>query len=253
MRRYISGILLILGLAVATAWADDFWVKKPPQDWTKGDCKKMLEDSPWAKHFYVENSQEISNSTSASRDVLLDSGNIGQNIGNGSITYRVQVISADPIRQALARQRDLDKNSAKMGEGEKRAMDALMDKQTGKPRSDVIVFRIFYYSVSDTLQKALIDYWQSWPEESIPSDLYLTSDSGIKTPPRYYYAQKGFGPDLEFELAFPRMVNNQPVVPPGAKSMKLLIKEPQIGVFSTKMLVWEFKLDRMAWNGKTEF
>ena len=46
-RRYAAGILAVFALAVITASAEDFWVKKDWKQWTAADCKKLLEDSPW--------------------------------------------------------------------------------------------------------------------------------------------------------------------------------------------------------------
>ena len=69
MRRYIAGILLIVGLAAATAWADDFWAKKNWKEWSKGECDKILDDSPWAQRKIVENSSALTSQPSASRTV----------------------------------------------------------------------------------------------------------------------------------------------------------------------------------------
>ena len=49
MRRYLAIILAISGLAALTARAEDFWVAKDWKTWSKAECKKMLEDSPWAE------------------------------------------------------------------------------------------------------------------------------------------------------------------------------------------------------------
>src|ERR1700733_6505926 len=48
-RRYFISVLGILALAVLTARADDFWVKKDWTKWSKDDCNRMLQDSPWSK------------------------------------------------------------------------------------------------------------------------------------------------------------------------------------------------------------
>ncbi len=41
--------LLAVTLGAASASAQGFWIKKDWQTWSKDECKRMLEDSPWAQ------------------------------------------------------------------------------------------------------------------------------------------------------------------------------------------------------------
>jgi hypothetical protein len=248
MRRYFAGILLILGMVAATAWADDFWVKKDWKEWTKADCKKMLEDSPWAKRFLVENTSSIGSLPSASRVA----GGAGVAVvGAGEITYRVQIRSAEPIRQAIIRQEQLDKNYDKMSDAEKKTFDAQMDQQLSKFHGDVVAFHVIYDGNTATLKSSLSDYWQSFQGNSIPPDVFVVTASGARVPPISFISKRG--PDSEFDLVFPRSSNNQPLVAPEAKSLKVQIKNPKIGDFIGKVVNAEFKLDKMTINGKLEF
>ena len=40
--------VLLGGLAVSLAAREDFWVKKPYQQWSAEEAGRLLEDSPWA-------------------------------------------------------------------------------------------------------------------------------------------------------------------------------------------------------------
>ena len=64
-RRYAAGILAVFALAVLTASADDFWVKKDWKTWSAADCKKLLEDSPWTHRKLIENESNVSRLPSA--------------------------------------------------------------------------------------------------------------------------------------------------------------------------------------------
>jgi hypothetical protein len=251
MRRFTAGVLLILGIAAATAWADDFWVKKSWKEWTKGDCSKMLTDSPWAKRVLTENSSALSSVPTAARDAgQLGGGGMG-NLGAGEITYRIQISSAEPIRQAMTRQEQIDKNYDKMSDDEKKAFDAKMNSQMSKMQGDFITFHVLYDGNTASLKSSLSDYWQSWSADAIPPEVFLVTESGTRVPPIKFTCKRA--PDMEFDLIFPRSTNGQLVIGPGTKSVKLQMKNPKIGDFNGKVSSAEFKLDKMMWNGKTEY
>ena len=249
MRRFTAGILLILGIAAATAWADDFWVKKSWKEWTKGDCNKMLTDSPWAKRVMTENASTVGSMASASHDPMSTAGPAV--LGAGEIDYRIQLRSAEPIRQALIRQEQIDKNYDKMSDDDKKAFDAKMNLQMGKLQGDFIIFHVIYEGNSAALKTALAQYWQGWPNDGIPPEIFLVTESGTRVPPSKYVA--AHAPDMEFDLFFPRSANNQLVIAPGSKSVKLQIKNPRIGDYNGKVVNAEFKLEKMMLNVKAEF
>jgi hypothetical protein len=249
MRRYVAGILLILGIVAATAWADDFWVKKNWKEWTKGECNKILEDSPWAKRFIVENASTVGAMPSASHDPMSTSG--PSVIGAGEIEYHIQVRSAEPIRQALIRQEQLEKNYDKMSDEDKKSFDAKVNQGMSKSQGDFIIFHVVYEGRSASLKSSLSAYWQSFVGSAIPRDVFIITDSGAHLPPMQYVSKQG--PDMEFDLFFPRTSNGQPVVAPGAKSVKLQIKNPKIGDYNGKVVNAEFKLDKMTFGGKVEY
>jgi len=251
MRRISAGILFILGLVAATAWADDFWTKKNWKEWNKAECNKILEDSPWAKRQLVQNSSALTSQPSASHDASL-SPNIGGvgNLGAGEITYRIRFLSAEPIRDAMVRLEQLAKDYDKMTDEQKKAFDAQMDQKMGKLRADSILVHVIFEGNSASLKSFLAQYWEGFQGDAIPPDVYLTTDSGTRVLPLSYTIKIA---ENEFDLVFPRTQNNQPIVAPGAKSIKLMIKSPKILDFSAKVFTIEFKLDKMSFGGKVEY
>jgi hypothetical protein len=248
LRRYAAGILAVFALAVLTVSADDFWVKKNWKDWTASDCKKLLEDSPWARRVMHENESNINHLPSAASQ-----GNgsqpttaaASQSNGAGEINYIVQDRSAAPIRQALIRQQQITKGYDKMSDADKKAFDAQMDQMYGG-HGDVITIHVKYYGNRDVLTSLLNNAWNSLPADTVPADMILITSSGAKIKPTTYVADASGGP--EFDLTFPRAA-----VGDGLKSFKLQIPSPMLGDFAAAKIMVEFKVDKMTFEGKPAF
>src|SRR5579863_501134 len=71
-RRCATGILAVFALAVLSASADDFWVKKDWKQWSAADCKKLLESSPWTVRKMVENESNVNRLPSAANGANAD-------------------------------------------------------------------------------------------------------------------------------------------------------------------------------------
>jgi hypothetical protein len=248
MRRYVTGILLILGLAAVSGWADDFWAKKNWKEWNKRECNKILDDSPWAQRKLIENNSAITSQPNLTRDIDPSVGGVS-NLGAGEITYRVRLDSAEPIREAVIRQEQLEKNYEKMTDDQKKSFESQMDQKMAK-HPDSILIHVIFEGNSASLKTGLAMYWEGFTSDVIPPDVYMAIDDGTRILPRSYSIKKA---ENEFELIFPRIANNQPLMRPGAKSMKLMIKSPRIGDFSEKKVTVEFKPDKMMFGGKLEY
>lgn len=84
------------------------------------------------------------------------------------------------------------------------------------------------------------------PADTVPADMILITSSGAKIKPSTCVADAGGGP--EFDLTFPRAA-----VGDGLKSFKLQIPSPMLGDFAAAKIMAEFKLDKMAFEGKPAF
>src|SRR5271154_3195084 len=99
-RRYFAGVFAVLVVAVLTARAEDFWVKKPWNQWSKDECNKILTDSPWSKRW-------SKGSVTVSAALPGSSGQSSEGAGgekSPEVFYYVQLRSSLPVRQAVVRQ-----------------------------------------------------------------------------------------------------------------------------------------------------
>lgn len=262
-RRYILGILAVLGVAVLTVQAEDFWVKKDWKQWSQSECAKMLQDSPWTKKWTkgeVTLSAALPGGAGTSSD-----GGAGEN--SPEMHYYVQLRSATPVREAYVRQMQIANKYDKMDDAHKKAFDAQTDAYLAKTYDDVILVHVEFGSNLQNIARDMAVYWKSIPPESIPTDTYLINQKGdhilpVKfiSPPTGSYA---------FEMLFPRMQNNEPVVREGDKTLAVQFTHPAVGMqaqngvgqladtsaarFDTERVLADFKLDKMTWKGKPAF
>jgi hypothetical protein len=249
MRRNATIVLVILGLALATG-ADDFWVKKDWKTWSKAECKKMLEDSPWAKRSLIENSISNRQLPSGNNDVTHTPGS-GSNIGAGEIDYYVQLLSAAPVREALIRQNQIEQKYETMNDASRKAFDGQMEQQMGRISDHDIVVRVSFETTNAALEAVVADYWHNVPPNTIPANVYLVTGRGTNVPPSTFALVKGA--DTKFDFTFPRIVGAEPVIAPDTKSMKVQFPNPAFGDFPAKTVAAEYKVDKMMWNGKVTY
>jgi hypothetical protein len=244
-RRFATGILAVFALAIVTAGADDFWVKKDWKTWTAADCKKLLEDSPWARRKNIENETNVTHLPSAGAQGTGASpgqADTAQNKDTGEVSYYVVMLSATPIREALIRQAQIDRGYEKMSDADKKTFDAEMDK-LHKYNDDTIAVRIKYSANREPLGGDLAKSWQSLPADTVPADVVLISSNGTKVTPLTFVAAANN--KNEFDLTFPRTAFMD-----GLKSFKLQIPHPALGDFGASKIFVEFKADKMSFEGK---
>ncbi len=246
--RHAAGIFAILVFAVVATRADEFWTKKEWKQWTAAECSRLLEDSPWAKKVLVDN--EVVKSRLPDSPNITDGLNPGQakyaaDDDAGEIRYIIQIISSSPIRRALIRQEQINRQYEKMTDADKKAFDLRMETQF-QANAGAIVVHVKYYADREPLGADLEKWWKSLPPKTVPASLLLIMPSGAKVAP-LSYAPDSMGGD-EFDLTFPRSAFE-----PGAKYFKLQIPIPALGDYSAKKAIAEFKLDKMTFEGIEPF
>jgi hypothetical protein len=246
-RRYAAGILSVLIFAVIAASADDFWVKKDWKQWTAADCKKLLEDSPWAHRKLLENESNANHLPNAgTAGVGAAPGSTDQNnTGTGEVNYVVQMRSASPIHEALIRMAQIDQQYDKMSDADKKLFDGRMDVLY-RVSDELINVHVRYYANREPLGSDLKRSWKSLPADTVPADMALISQNGTKVTPLTFVPDKD-GKD-EFDMTFPRKGFSD-----GLKSFKLQIPHPALGDFPASKIMVEFKLDKMSFEGKPAF
>ena len=249
MRRfYTVAVLVILGLAAITSRADDFWLKKDWKTWSKSECKKMLEESPWAKRFLVDNNSVDTSLPLITRHPGDTPGLSVSHPGAGEITYFAEIISATPVREALIRQRQIEQKFDKMNDAEKSAFDAKMEKQLSFIKENTIAVRVVLNASKPALADAANGYWQSLPASTAPPSTFLITEKGAKIPPLTFTFIKDS--ETEIDLTFPRGVRAEPLIAPDAKSFKLQFPHPAIADYPERNVTVQYGLDKMMWNGK---
>jgi hypothetical protein len=261
VRRYSAGVILVLALAVMVVRADDFWVKKEWKQWSKDDCAKMLKDSPWSRK-WAQTSSNASvglpssrNNTGTGIDPL---GQASTGSANGSagdareeVFYIVEIASSLPVRQAMVRMQQIQQNYDKLDADKKKKFDDATAAFLARTYDDVIAFHITYDASNQNLLRALATYWQSVPEESIPTDLYMINEHGDRIEPVHFSSPRNGGNTMD--ILFPRMKNNEPLIKPTDKNLSLQLPHPAVVDLPAQRALIGFRLDKMTINGKVSF
>jgi hypothetical protein len=112
MSMSIRLVALVL-LLTSAGFAQGFWQKKAPGEWSPKECEKVLTDSPWAK------SRTIG-------DVMIEEIGKPESVdgreGHPWVAYTARFWSALPVRQALVRQLQLTKDFVSMSPERKRCV-----------------------------------------------------------------------------------------------------------------------------------
>lgn len=245
--RITLRFLLVIGLASAS-FAQGPWAKKDWQQWSKDDCKKVLEDSPWAQKWIQQNDKMANFATRTQ-----GTSGVGSE-SQLSVFYTVQFRSARPVREAVVRQVLIDNKYDGLDAGKKEAMRKQTDPFLNRTYDDVIVVHVTYGSNVQEFNRDLATFWQThYSEGTVPLEAFLDGPKGQKVAPVKMISPKGGA--QEFELIFPRVVEGKPLVEPGDKTLAVEFISPAVGpstangVPSSRVFI-QFKLDKMAMDGQ---
>jgi hypothetical protein len=259
----MAGILVILGLAVLTVHAEEFWVKKEWRNWSKDDCKKMLQDSPWTRKWaesQVNLGSALPSLSGAGRDGAAGDTSL-------EVHYYVQDRSSIPVREAFIRQMQLENNYDKMDEAHKKGFDAQAETFLNRAYDDVILIHVEYGSNVTPFERQLANHWKSMRENAIPLNVFLINERDDHIPPIRFVSPKNG--DYSFELFFPRMRGGEQIIRDTDKMFTVEFRTPAVGSqnagntnnpkdpkvtpLGRERVLSEFKVDRMMWNGKPSF
>src|SRR5438445_4992472 len=129
--------LLAAGLTISgVSFAQGPWGKKDWRQWSKDDCKKVLEDSPWARH-WTQSDVKMANFATRTSGT--------QGVGSEAelaISYVVQFRSARPIREAVVRQMLIQNQYDRLDAKQKEAMEKQVEGFLNRNKAAVIVFTV---------------------------------------------------------------------------------------------------------------
>ena len=240
--KLTSRFLFTIVLATASL-AQGPWAKKDWKQWSKEDCKKVLEDSPWAQR-WTHSDEKMANFATRR------SGTSG--VGSESelaVSYLVQFRSALPVREAVVRQ-VLIANQYDLADPEKKeAMRKQTDGFVNRTYDDIIVVHVIYGSNVQEYNRDLATFWQTrYSEGTVPQDTFLHGSRGQKIAPVRMISPKGGA--QEFELIFPRMVEGKPLLERDDKAISLEFVSPSVGGVNSSRVFMEFTVDKMVLDGQ---
>jgi len=249
-------ILLLAVTLTCALFAQGPWAKKDWKQWSKDECKRVMEDSPWAVSY---------TDSKAQTSVLAGSDSSGTRTDSRIETsYIVQLRSALPIRQAFARQVLIQYKFDSVDETKKQDLLKQVQPIVDKIYDDVIVVHVIYGSNIQQYQNEMMVFWQTkYPPGTVPQDAFLNTTSAKKVLPIKFISPKGGAP--EFELIFPRTVDGKPVIGADDKLMSIEFVTPRVGNTATasrgnisdtsggasgRRAYAEFKVEKMMMDGK---
>jgi hypothetical protein len=230
-------VILLLLVSVGAAQSNDYWEKKDYRQWTDRECRKLLEDSPWANLHTVSK-------------VFIDPIHVDstsrERQSNPRIVYKVQIWSAAPVRQALVRLSQIVAKYDEMSADARKAFDQNAEELLSAKNAQTVVMRVNYSSNVQNDDRELARYWHSQTTERLMNSVFLIGGRGVKVPLSIYIP--GEGASREFQFVFPREHNGRPFIGPGDKTLKLEFNHPNIRGAAERILI-EFKIEKMMMQG----
>ncbi len=241
--RGIARLCAVLTIFAGSACAQDFWEKKSYKEWNKDQCTKVLRDSPWARTFAIANIREDQFGQPAGSE-----GGRGET--EQKISYYIQLRGALPVRQAVVQAAMIQNKYDKMSAEQKKVVDENADRYiNSQPR--YLIVHVEYETNVQFFDRALAEYWQSWPEGSMPANVYLTTSSGKRITPVNWKYERGGG--RAFEFFFPREIDGDPLFTDADKTFSIEFPNPRIQGLNDRRAFVQFKLDKMKYKGELMF
>lgn len=226
--------LLIVCLAVPTAFGAEFWAKKPYQNWSAEETRRMLEESPWATTLSLGGIQ--SNITGG--DSPNDRGYRGEMETNPTISYNLQFRSAQPIREAQVRSSQLNSRYDKMSAEQKAAFDASAGKFLAVTFPDRVVVSVTFHTNVQNYESLLRSYWERQSLPTLSMTVYLNAGRDRLSLLNYSFK------DDTFQFTFPR-----PKQPGPEDKVGVEFVHPNIERVRQQRILQEFSLKKMLVNG----
>jgi len=253
-RIAIFTLMALLGV-IAMAQSKDFWQTKDYKQWTEKECKKLLENSPWAqdhtlKQVYIETLQSASAPAGTLNPASLPregpSTGERERAPKTQMIYQVQLRSALPVRQAIVRRQMIAEQYDQMSQEKKREFDERAGKFLYADFNETVMVHVSYSASVQSYDRDLARYWHSQTTETLKNTTFLIASNGEKVQLTQYTASTGAG--REFQLIFPRQITGGPVLGPKDKSIKIEFKHPRVGNEGEARALLEFKADKMVIN-----
>jgi hypothetical protein len=232
------GALVLVAAVFAPRIHAQFWAKQPYEKWSRGDCNRILKDSPWARTHTIGR---------AIIQLLEEPAEAPGREPSAQITYVVRLLSAAPVRQAFVRLRQLDPEYNKLTAEQKKDRDERNKKLVESTYADRVVVQIEYDSTVLAYRQELATAWQNQTPEQLKQEIFLVGPRG-RVPPARIIISPGASGDIQ--LIFPRTVEGKPIVEAQDKSFSLEFRHPAVGVLKAERVLTEFKVKDLVVNNE---
>jgi hypothetical protein len=246
MEKFAITLAIIFALAFSVGAQKKM---KSWTEWTEKDVNKMLNDSAWgqtqtetdtSEMFYTPNSQNrnsIGNRPpDGSSGSSSDRSTQGQLNQATSINYRIRLLTAKPIRQALARRAQMQ--NPELAE----RLKAFAEQQTDK----YIVVAVDYDSTDRRFTGPAMQVFNSANTGVLKNNTYLETKDGKRLFLQEYIAPINDGVGAKF--VFPRTSDNEPFVSEQGGFLRFYSE-----MAKNIKLNMRFKIADMVYDGKLEY
>jgi len=230
--------LSLLSLALPVVAMGDFWARKPYQNWSAEETRRMLEESPWSTSLTLGGIQ----TAVTSGDSPNNRGYRGEMETDPSITYILQFRSALPIREAQVRSSQLNSHYEKMNPEQKAAFDASAGKFLAVTFPDSVVVAVTFHTNVQEYESLLRNHWASQSLAKLSMSVYL--NTGAERLSLLSYSFK----DDTFQFVFPRPKQVQP-----DEKVSVEFIHPKISAIGQQRIFQTFSLKKMLMNGAPVF
>ncbi len=255
-----SLLLAFALVALGAAQSGEFWQKKEYRHWSEKECRRLLEDSPWAaRHtltqILIEPLQrpgiDRQEPNPASPDVRIPNPGRSDDTGRArearpEITYQAQFRSALPIRQAQVRLEQIRVNYDQLRPELKRVADQRAENFLAVRFPETVVVRVLYGSNVQLADRELARHWNTQTTDTLRNFVFLIGSGGEKVPLLNYRVAEGAA--REFELVFPREHKGRPLVGPQDKLLQLEFRHPAVRGQKESLVLISFKVERMLFK-----
>lgn len=208
-----AALLAWTSLFFAGAVSGQVWVKKEYTKWSKSDCQKLLNDSPWASSYTY--------GTVLFQPVGEPSAVSGRDTAP-QFTYVAQFWSARPVREAIVRMQQLDPKYDKLPLEQKKVLDDRSMQFLNTEFPDTIVIQVTY-SAPQAIMLSMVRFWKQKTQDDLKQAITLIAEGKRLQPIQVVVAGGGGN---EIQVIFPRTLNGESIVRADTKEIRLEILDP---------------------------
>jgi|SRR5882672_6537321 len=213
---------------------------KPWTEWSEKEVNKMLNDSTWGQTQTDTNTSEMFYSPNSQNSTVGSGANDRSTQGAlnqaTSVNYRIRLLTAKPIRQAMARRAQIQ--NPQLAE----KLKAFAEQQT----DEYIVVAVDYDSTDRRLSGPTMQAFNSANSVALKNNTYLENKDGKRLFLQQYIAPINDGMGAKF--VFPRKLDNELFVNEQSGFLRFYSE-----MAKNIKLNMRFKIADMMYDGKLEY